>query len=76
MHTYCVTKLLFLEQNDTEANEISGDDKLQGETNETSDDDDDDDDDNIEIEYSEISDEYFEGIHNNSKHNFISTYRT
>ena len=75
MHTYCVTKLLFLEQNDTEANEISGDDKLQGETNETSDDDDDDDD-NIEIEYSEISDEYFEGIHNNSKHNFISTYRT
>lgn len=70
MLTYCVTKLLFLEQNDTEANEISGDDRLLGETNETSDDDDDDDDDNIEIEYSEISDEYFEGIHNNSKHNF------
>ena len=66
MLTYCVTKL-FLEQNDTEANEISGDDRLLGETNETSDDDDDD---NIEIEYSEISDEYFEGIHNNSKHNF------
>ena len=46
MLTYCVTKLLFLEQSDTEANEISGDDRLLGETNETSDDDDDD---NIEM---------------------------